>query len=419
MFAKIDLMKGIDKYQLVTFVLSLSVLVSLGYFIYSIYTGEFGKITLRIDVANDNNAKAIVNTISYDVPVSISDFEPNTLLDVKVIGKDNEFSGKYQAATNTAIVLKRDLGVSDDFSSGQSIWYEKENRNIKSLNIRSENNTSFDVYIDEQFIGTTPVYLEESSIPTKNDDSQYSISFRQEGHEEQSVKVELLENHSLNISVNMFLVPIPRDIGLLNSLPDGVFFLDFTNNQILNSSNKQDWAKAINYWFETRGDFISGNIRLSQIAYFIDNQGIVYNAAGSIVNNSDLRLVRDDKIVYLGDATETGVSESAEKALGDFFDSDILSESVTTVLITPNSVGFLRVREQPTTSSKELAKVEINNSYPFIDEDKGWFKIEYVEGKEGWVSGIYSEKISSSPESEEDLENNDEVVETSESENAE
>ena len=387
-------MKGIDKYQFFTLLLSIAVVISLVYFIYSIFTGEFGQVVVKIDVANRENSKAVINGISYDVPVNINDVVPNTELNIEVLGQENTFVSKYLPATNTALVIKRDLGVSNSFSSGQSIWYQKIGGGDSAINVVSENNVEIEIFIDDQFIGKTPLFIDENTIPTKNDERTYLLSFRHDGYEEQTVKVRLLDGHSLNISVNMFLIPVPKDIGLLNQLPDGVYFLDFTNNQELSNANKKEWAKAINYWFKTRGDFISGNIKLSEIAYFIDNEGRIYNNVGNEVSNNDIKLEKDDKIVYLGNANESGVNKFAQESLKKFFNDIDITESTAMVMITPNSVGFLRVREQPTTTSKELTKVETGTSFPLLEESKGWYKIEFDDGKQGWVSGIYSEIIS-------------------------
>lgn len=62
------------------------------------------------------------------------------------------------------------------------------------------------------------------------------------------------------------------------------------------------------------------------------------------------------------------------------------------ILETPS--GFLRVREEPNTISKELARVKLSEKFELIEEDTktGWFKIEYVEGKQGWISKDYAKK---------------------------
>jgi len=56
--------------------------------------------------------------------------------------------------------------------------------------------------------------------------------------------------------------------------------------------------------------------------------------------------------------------------------------------------GWLRVREEPNTNfnTKELAKIKPGEMYPYAkEEENGWYKIEYEEGEEGWVSGLYVE----------------------------
>ena len=61
------------------------------------------------------------------------------------------------------------------------------------------------------------------------------------------------------------------------------------------------------------------------------------------------------------------------------------------VLILDTPTGWLRVREGPSTATKEITKVKPGEKYPLLDEEKGWFKIK-LEDKEGWVSGKYAEK---------------------------
>jgi len=63
------------------------------------------------------------------------------------------------------------------------------------------------------------------------------------------------------------------------------------------------------------------------------------------------------------------------------------------ILKTP--VGFLRVREEPSLSATEEARVEPGKKYPLLDTNKdgSWYKIEYEQGKDGWVSAQYAKKI--------------------------
>jgi len=68
------------------------------------------------------------------------------------------------------------------------------------------------------------------------------------------------------------------------------------------------------------------------------------------------------------------------------------------VLIKDTPTGWLRVRMEPSTSASEAAKVNPGEEYLFLEEKSGWYKIEYEEGEEGWISGQYAEKIETETE---------------------
>lgn len=63
------------------------------------------------------------------------------------------------------------------------------------------------------------------------------------------------------------------------------------------------------------------------------------------------------------------------------------------ILDTPT--GWLRVRTGPSLSATEAAKVNTGEIFPYLTEESGWLKIEYQEGKEGWISSQYAQKLSS------------------------
>jgi hypothetical protein len=64
------------------------------------------------------------------------------------------------------------------------------------------------------------------------------------------------------------------------------------------------------------------------------------------------------------------------------------------ILETPN--GFLRVRENNSTNSREITRVSPDEIFELIDEKDGWFEIKLAspsgEIKTGWVSSDYAEK---------------------------
>jgi hypothetical protein len=46
----------------------------------------------------------------------------------------------------------------------------------------------------------------------------------------------------------------------------------------------------------------------------------------------------------------------------------------------------LRIRAAPTSDSKVLATVAKGSLVPFVEEENGWYKIEFSAGQMGWVS---------------------------------
>jgi len=96
------------------------------------------------------------------------------------------------------------------------------------------------------------------------------------------------------------------------------------------------------------------------------------------------KLIADFQLVLIPD----GEKETAEEGKVEEEDS---GKPQVKILDTPT--GWLRVREKPTTAATEAAKINPGDTYPFLDEENGWYKIEYEDGEEGWISGKYAEKV--------------------------
>lgn len=63
------------------------------------------------------------------------------------------------------------------------------------------------------------------------------------------------------------------------------------------------------------------------------------------------------------------------------------------VLIKDTPTGFLRVRKEASTTASEVAQLKPEQKVPFLEEKNGWFKIVYEEGKDGWISARYAQKV--------------------------
>ncbi len=70
------------------------------------------------------------------------------------------------------------------------------------------------------------------------------------------------------------------------------------------------------------------------------------------------------------------------------------SKPYVEILNTPT--GFLRVRSKPKVTSNpsnEVAKVNPKDRFPYLDSDNGWYQIEYLPNKKGWVSATYAKLV--------------------------
>ncbi len=63
------------------------------------------------------------------------------------------------------------------------------------------------------------------------------------------------------------------------------------------------------------------------------------------------------------------------------------------VEIKDTPTGFLRVRQQPTTSSTEVGRVSPGDRYPLLGEQSGWYEIsvDLSATSSGWISTQYAE----------------------------
>ncbi len=92
------------------------------------------------------------------------------------------------------------------------------------------------------------------------------------------------------------------------------------------------------------------------------------------------------------EATSSGEEEETETSSSSETETAVPAKPYVKVKDTPT--GFLRVRLGPSTSATETAQIKPGEMYSYLEEeDNGWYKIEYEESEEGWVSGVYVDLI--------------------------
>ncbi len=70
-----------------------------------------------------------------------------------------------------------------------------------------------------------------------------------------------------------------------------------------------------------------------------------------------------------------------------------MESSLGKVVILKTETGWLRVREAASSGGREVGRVNPEEEYNLLEEKEGWYKIDYEEGKEGWISASYADKL--------------------------
>jgi len=112
---------------------------------------------------------------------------------------------------------------------------------------------------------------------------------------------------------------------------------------------------------------------------------------------------RGYKLTAIVQLASTGVIVKEEEKVSDVVEEEDIKpkeEKIPQVVILETPNNFLNVRAKP-VDGEVLTKVRDGERYDLLDTDKvtGWYKIEYEEGEEGWVSDDYVEEV----EGDEDL----------------
>jgi len=132
-------------------------------------------------------------------------------------------------------------------------------------------------------------------------------------------------------------------------------------------------------------------LRVSAIGYlersFLINTEGGYNLTAIVELASDPEYLKEE---VLGEAD---INE--EEALG------------TWIKIKETPTGFLRVREQASTGSREVAKVVPGEQFILIEEseDGSWYKIKKGDKELGWILGDYAKRLDESDTPIEDPDN--------------
>lgn len=278
------------------------------------------------------------------------------------------------------VIVKRDLGVSDVFSSGVNVWMEK-GRNNSVLRVVSDPNDAL-VYIDNTEQGRTPFSTDKIS------EGEYDLRIDAPGYQSQTFRINVKKGYTLNLDFKLFPVPTPN-IPKAFEGSNNMFDLSLDNPTV--TSDTQDWVRAVIYWNKNQGISLDG-VGLNKellFDYYLDYKGNVFDKNGApIIDKAALDKLKDAKrSAYLGRATDgQGVTKDAKTALEAILGSSIGGKAAT---VKETGTGWLRVRDTAGLGGKELAKVNVGQSYDVVEQATGWVKIKVSDTIQGWVSADF------------------------------
>jgi hypothetical protein len=336
-----------------------------------------GKSTLIIKTEPDKAKIFIDDEFIGESPLTNEDIKPGEHK-ISVRSDSNNYETSILFIPNAQVTLTRNLGVSPTFSSGGNVWFEQKNGTTILRVVSDPDQAS--VFVDGTEVGKTPF---SSTSITAGD---YDIKIEKPGYRPASQRVKISTDATLNLAFTLFPIPVPSKVSLLKG-SQTIYDLS-VENQIVTTDPAQ-WAEAVVYWNSLEGINLAGiGVNKEPVFdFFVDYRGSLYDNAGAPVPADNVKNLKDlKKGGYLGRLSDTpGLTPEAKDALAQL---NVSSEKMAKVLDT--GTGWLRVRDEPNVAGAEIARVNVGESYPVLEEGQGWVKIKVSDSiPEGWVSGTY------------------------------
>lgn len=299
-------------------------------------------------------------------------------------GKDS-FRTKISLLTGTMTVVNWGLGPSEAFSEGEILWLERAKGKAPFLVISNPDKAK--VRLDGVLLGTTP--LSSSEIAA----GDHTLKLAKEGYKPREISIHLEEGYKLNIKAQLFLKPVEeKEVKpLLLAEEPRISLFDFSSLKEELLADPSNWARGIVYYLGYEGREAEGAL-LKTYDYFVDFRGQLYNGEGIKMAPGSEGMEEAEEIVvgYLG-RTGEGLAEEAKSALLSLGETAFVK--MEEVKILPTGLGWLRVRDEPSLSGKEIAKVNVGEQLRLLGESNNWYKVKLSDGGEGWLSAQYAKKL--------------------------
>lgn len=113
------------------------------------------------------------------------------------------------------------------------------------------------------------------------------------------------------------------------------------------------------------------------------------NIIGGFRVLAKFKLAVDQSQVKIDESIDKKIDEEKASKEAEIKKSE---KNKTTVTVRDTPTGWLRVRSEPSINASETARVNPKNVFDLLEEQKGWYKIEYATGSFGWISSEYADK---------------------------
>ncbi|MCG2686095.1 PEGA domain-containing protein [Candidatus Parcubacteria bacterium] len=372
-------------------------LTILGVSILVIFGGFFGyrkvirplfvteKFALSVDIPFDQSATVFLDGKKLGTtPFYSEDIEAKEGV-LLISSESATFEKKLTFTPGTRVAVHWDLGPSQDFQAGDIIWLEPSALGARVAVISEP--AGADVAVDGDIVGKTP--FSPGDIPP----GEHRLEVTKEGYEKRSLRIRVMEDYKLNVSFRLYPIPLVENPTELSATGAAVRVFDLSQEDSTLFANPAAWVKGLIHWVQTR---FSGASDRPEFDYFVDWQGKVYDHRGVPFSGLSETSVAEGQIGYLGRASDENLTDAAQIALENLLAAPPSLPGVggVKVEILETGAGWLRVHSAPIPgTANEVARVDVGNLYPLIDEQPGWYKIELEDGVQGWIAATYGKKI--------------------------
>lgn len=360
-------------------IIAVSLLISVGgYFLYYRFWLKKGggAASLNVQSLYENRLNVSVDDKNVgSTPLELSGIAEGEKVMLLSDGR-NSYQMKVNLSGGTLTVVNWGLGPTGIFSEGEVLWFEKgQPRGTAPLLVIADPE-SVEVRLDDVLIGNAPLVNRDLSA------GEHTLKISKEGYKERLISINLQEGYKLNVKAKLFPLPTTNQPAVKLDAPGDPRFLltELSSGSPSLAADPAGWVKGLIFYTKPNYD------------YFLDFRGQLYDSSGVKVSSASEveNKLEKVKIAYLS-REGGGLSEEAKASLTAFAGKVFLTVPRVEVISTPT--GWLRIREKPSLSAKEIGRVSVREKLDLLGESGEWYQIKTAEGTVGYIAAAYAKKL--------------------------